>query len=175
MCGVVTLETLMIKLRTANPLSAIPISAMLAAIVLAVGGCTPGGADRSPSLASVPLARGAHVIVHVRVCNKGANAFCALELVVVGDGYRNSVQLLMAETRLLKRLHWKHANADTGLERAAYTPGDKLRMTYATPKGDLESVELGWVQRSRAITIALSHVMFENTPALSMLVEEGPG
>ncbi len=147
----------------------------MVAVVLAVAGCAPGGADRVPSLASVPLARGAHVIVHVRVCNKGANAFCALELVVAGDGYRNSGQMLTAETILLKRLRWKHANADTGLERAAYDPGDKLRITYATPKGDLESVELGWVQRRRPVTVALSHVMFENKPALSMLVEEGPG
>ncbi len=148
---------------------------MIAIVVLVVGGCAPGGADRTPSLASVPLVRGAHVRVRVRVCNKGANAFCALELVVAGTGYRTSMQLLRAETALLKRLHWRHANADTGLERAAYAPGGKLRLTYATPKGDLESVDLGWVQRNRTIRVALAHVMFENEPAMSMLVEDGPG
>jgi hypothetical protein len=163
------------KVRIGSPLGAAAISASIAAVVLAVGGCGSGGADRSPSLARVPLVRGAHVMVHVRVCNKGANAFCALELVVVGGGYRTPSEMLTAETGLLKRLHWKHANADTGLERAAYAPGDKLRLTYATAKGDLESVELGWVQRNRVVTVALAHEMFENTPALSMLVEEGAG
>jgi hypothetical protein len=110
-----------------------------------------------------------------RVCDAGANAFCAVELVLAGSGYPSPDALLTAETRLLRRLHWKRVNADTGLERAAYSPAGRLRLTYATARGELESVEFGWVQRPHRIAVALADTLFDRTPALAMQVEVGQG
>jgi hypothetical protein len=160
--------------RTARKRCAVALSVLLTPS-LALGGCGPDTGPRSPSLSAVPLAPRAHVLLQVRACNRGANAFCALELVVVGEGYPTAAALLSSETRLLRRLHWRRANADTGLERAAYSPGGHLRLTYATAHGELEGIELGWVQRRRPISVALAHALFQNTPALSLLVEEGQG
>jgi hypothetical protein len=115
------------------------------------------------------------VLLKVHACNGGANAFCALQLVVVATGYPNSNALLDRETQLLGRMHWRRANADTGLQRAAYSPRGKLRLTYATAHGELEGIELGWARRRRAIQVALARTLFVNQPALSLLVEEGTG
>lgn len=147
-------------------------AALLVALLLAA--CGSGG-DQSPPLTRVPMPPHSKVVLDVHACNRGANAFCALKLVVAGDGYPTSKAMAATETALLRQLHWRHANADTGLEQAAYSPGDKLRLTYATPKGDLASIELGWIQRKNSVEVALSHTLFANHPALSMLVEQGPG
>ena len=102
------------------------------------------------------------------------NAFCALELVVAARATDREGDAL-GESVLLRRLHWRPANADTGLERAAYSPGDKLRVTYATGHGELASIELGWTKRRRVVEVALARLLFANRPAMSMLVEIGPG
>jgi hypothetical protein len=44
---------------------------------------------------------------------------------------------------------------------------------YATASGDLEAIDLGWIRRARAITLALSHSLFSHQPALSLLLEKG--
>ena len=46
-------------------------------------------------------------------------------------------------------LGWTGANADTGQQRAADSPGHKLRLTYAPAAGDLQGIDLGWIKRSR--------------------------
>lgn len=115
------------------------------------------------------------MVTDIRACDGGANAYCGLELVVVGHGYRSPDALLAGESKLLRRLHWHHANADTALERAADSPADRLRVTYATTKGELTSIELGWVHRRPAFAVALAHTLFGRQPALAMVVEEGAG
>jgi len=149
--------------------------ALLCSLSPLIVGCSPDTGPRSPSLSLVPLAPRARVLLQVRACNGGANAFCALQLVVVGSGYPTAHALLDAETHLLRTHHWLKVNADTALERAAYSPGGKVRVTYATAHGELESIELGWTQRRRPITVALAHTLFENRPALALLVENGTG
>jgi hypothetical protein len=151
------------------------LSVLVCSLSLLLVGCSPSTGPRSPSLKLVPLAPNSRVLLHVRVCNRGTNAFCALQLVVVGRGYRTAVAMIDSETRLLHALRWRRVNADTGLERAAYSPSGRLRLTYATAHGELESIELGWTQRRRKITVALAHTLFANTPALALLVEEGSG
>jgi hypothetical protein len=81
--------------------------------------------------------------------------------------------MLSAENRLLRRRKWSSANAPIGLERAADSPGDKLRVTYATASGDLEGVDLGWINRGHRVTLALSHALFAHTSTLSFLLELG--
>ncbi len=143
------------------------------AVIVALAGCGQGNGQHTPNLAQLPLARGARVQVAVRRCDPGANAFCAWELLVSGSGYRSSIALLHAEHRQLKSLGWTSADADTGQQQAADSPGHRLRLTYATPDGDLRGIDLGWIKRSRTLTLALSRAMFAHTVAISVLYEEG--
>jgi hypothetical protein len=163
------------KARCATACGAKARLVSLCAIALVLAGCSPDTGPRSPSLATVPLAPHSRVLLQIRACNSGNNSFCALQLVVVGDGYPSSDALLESETGTLHKLHWRSVNADTGLQRAAYSPSGKLRLTYATAHGELEGIELGWAKRRRAIEVALAHALFRKTPALSFLVEEGTG
>ncbi len=140
----------------------------------ALAGCG-GSGGRAPSLAGLPLPLGAKVTLSKRTCDRGANAFCSLQIVVTGRGYRSSVQMLHAERRLLGHRRWAHAAAPIGLELAADSPGDRLRVTYATASSDLEGVDLGWIRRVRPVTLALSHTIFAHTSALSMLLVLGTG
>lgn len=150
------------------------VSASPLVVVLLLAGCGSAG-DRTPSLARVPMPPRSKVILDLHACNAGSDAYCALQLVIAGKGYRTSVSMISAEAAVLRRLHWRHENADTALEHAAYSPGDKLRLTYATPKSELASIELGWVTRAHAVQVTLAHTLFADRPALSMLVEIGPG
>jgi hypothetical protein len=110
-----------------------------------------------------------------RTCDRGANAYCSLQLVVVGRHYQTSRQLVRAERSLLERHHWAHANAPVGIEFAADSPSDRMRVTYATAGNDLLGVDQGWIKRGRPITLALSHAMFANTSAMSVLLVLGTG
>jgi hypothetical protein len=159
----------------ARPSGTSVLVALLCSLSLLIVGCSPDTGPRSPSLSLVPLAPHSHVMLQVRACNGGANPFCSLQLVVVGSGYSTAHALLDTEAQLLRRRHWRKVNADTALERAAYSPGGKVRLTYATAHGELESIELGWTQRRRLITVALAHTLFENRPAIALLVENGTG
>jgi len=147
----------------------------LCAVASVLAACGPNTGAGSPALSTVPLAPHSHVALRIRACNKGADAFCALELVLVGHGYTTSNALLDSEASLLARLHWRQAHADTGLERAANSPGGGLRLTYATARGELQSIGLGWSKRAPALAVALAHTMFDNVPALALLVEVGSG
>ena len=140
----------------------------------ALAGCGGNGGDRSPALGKLPLAPGSRVVARVQRCDHGQNAYCAWELVVVNRGYANSWDLVAGERRSLSVHGWTQTHADTGDEHAAQSPGDKLRVTYATAMGDLKDAELGWVKRSHAISVALSHTIFERAAAMSVLLELGP-
>jgi hypothetical protein len=147
----------------------------LLAVVLAAGliaACGAGG-DRVPALSRLPLARGLRVTTLLRSCNPGANAFCALQFVVVGSGYSSGVAMRHAETVLLRHRGWHKANAPVGQELAADSPGDKLRVTYATASDELQAVGLGWIKRPRRLTVALAHDIFARRSALAMVLQLG--
>jgi hypothetical protein len=145
----------------------------LLAIAATLAGCGQSSADRTPNVSQLPLVQGASVVSQVRDCDKGANAFCAIELVVVDRHYKNSDDLLLSEHHQLLSHGWSGAGGDTGNERAADSPGHKLRLTYATATGDLQGIELGLIQRPRKIALALSSALFSQAPTLSMMLEVG--
>jgi hypothetical protein len=127
-----------------------------------------------PDSARLPLVSGAQIVQRVRQCDRGANAFCSLELVVVDPRYHNSLDLLTDEHQHLMSLGWTGANAEIGEERAADSPGHKLRVTFSTAGGDLKGIDLGWIHRSRKTALALSHALFDHSSALSVMLEYGP-
>lgn len=124
-----------------------------------------------PQASQLPLVSGSKIVAQVKQCDKGANAYCALELVVVGSSYKNSQDFLGIERERLVTLGWTREGADTGNEHAVDSPGHKLRLTYATALGDLTGIDLGWIKRPRPITLALSRTLFQRAPALSMMLE----
>ena len=139
----------------------------------ALAGCGQSAKSRTPDVSQLPLVQGATVVTQVRECDKGADAFCAIELVVADRRYKTSDDLLLSEHHQLLSHGWSGAGGDTGNERAADSPGHKLRLTYATATGDLQGVELGQIKRPGKIWIALSHTLFDQVPALSMMLEVG--
>lgn len=139
----------------------------------ALAGCGQSAKSRTPDVSQLPLVQGATVVTQVRECDKGANAFCAIELVVADRRYKTSDDLLLSEHHQLLSHGWSGAGGDTGNERAADSPGHKLRLTYATATGDLQGVELGQIKRPGKIWIALSHTLLDQVPALSMMLEVG--
>ena len=148
----------------------LPVSIALALVAI---GCGAGSGGREPSLAAVPLTAGAHIVLHVRRCDRGANAYCALQLVVVGPRYSSSTALLDSERRHLGTLGWSKSQTDTGDETAADSPGHELRLIYATAALDLKDIDLGWVRRSPVIARALSRTMFDRASAISLMLEMG--
>ena len=144
----------------------------MAALLLA--GCGSSG-SKLPDASRIPLVDGASVVARAQECDRGSNAYCSVVLVVADPRYHSSLDLLKSERRHLHDVGWSLANGNTGNENAADSPGHKLRVTYSTPDGDLQGIELGWIQRPRKITLALSHALFARSAALSMLLERGNG
>lgn len=145
----------------------------LLALVAALGGCGQGTRLRIPASSALPLVAGAGIIANVTQCDPGANAFCARQLVVVGSRYSSSDELLASENRRLRQLGWTGTHADISDERAAESPGHRLRVTYATATGDLQGIEQGWIKRSRTIYLALDRALLDRTPAISVMLEAG--
>ncbi len=132
-----------------------------------------GGAVRRPRVALLPLVPGAHVVTNVRVCDKGAKAYCALQLVVADTRFQSSRQLVLAEQNLLRAHKWTAASAQTADELANESPGNKLRVTYATAFGDLKGIDLGWIGRTQQVQQSLSHQMFAGNAAMSAQLQAG--
>jgi hypothetical protein len=151
------------------------ITAALAPIALigALAGCGPGGTGKAPALENVPLLPGAKIVARSHECDKGANPYCALALVVVDPRFKNSDQLVSAEHDWVHAAGWRGVTADTGDENAAESPGHEYRVTYATASGDLKGIDLGWIHRSKKIAKALSHSLFAHASAMSVLLEHG--
>ncbi len=147
---------------------------MLAALALpaAIAGCGQSG-SKAPDLSKLPLVPGASVVTQAKQCDQGANAYCAWELVVADHRFKSSTDLLISEHRQLISAGWSGADGDTGEQHAADSPGHKLRVTYATADGDLKGIDLGWIRRSRAVTLALSKALFDRVPTLSFMLELG--
>lgn len=150
--------------------------AVLTAILgcLAVVGCGQT-ADHRPSLqaGAVPLVGGAHVVARVRSCDRGGNAYCALQLVVVSRGFRSSTDLLAGEARRLRGLGWTSTIGDTPQERSADSPGHRLRLSYALASDDLRSWDQGTLKRRPGIARALAYAMFRRAPTLSLMLQTG--
>jgi len=117
---------------------------------------------------------GVNIVAQVHQCDKGANAFCAIELVVVGPRFKSSTDLVKAQRRRLRESGWMGVAPDDGQQRAAQSPGQRLRITYATAAADLLGIDLEWIKRPRPITLALAHTMFDRASAMSILLEAGP-
>lgn len=149
------------------------ITALAILLAWAVAGCGATVSTRTPSLAGVPLVAGAHVFAHMTRCDRGANAYCAVQLVVTDPSYSSSGALLTSERQHLKALGWGLTYADTGDERGAESPGHKLRLVLATAALDLKGVDLGWIRRSRMIARAMAETMFDRVSALSLMLESG--
>jgi hypothetical protein len=146
--------------------------ALLALVALA--GCGHATSARSLTLRRVPLVSGATVIHQVMQCDRGANAFCAIEAVIVDRRFTSSGALTASEDRLLHHLGWKSSAGDDGVEAAADSPGQKLRVTYATAIDDLIGLDEHWIKRPFSIEMALDRTLFNRTPAMSILLEVGP-
>jgi hypothetical protein len=149
----------------------VQVAAIVVGSVVALSGC--GGSERSPKLSSLPVVRGAQVVSKVRVCDKGANHYCALELVLTDPHYASPRDLVLAESKLLRSHGWSGASAQTGDELADESPDNKLRLTYATAYGDLHDIEFGWVQRTHRTQEALSKQMFAGAIAMSAQLQVG--
>ncbi len=146
---------------------------LTAAITVTVAGCGSGGGGRTPQLSSLPLAPGVRVMTNVRQCNGGSNAYCAVELVVLGPRYRSPRALVLAERDRLRAQGWIGASPTTGDQLANESPNNKLRVTYATAFEDLKGVDLGWITRSWPTISALDQTLFSRTVAMSVLLEIG--
>jgi hypothetical protein len=151
-----------------SPLLLAPI-----ATALTLCGCGHAGAGHPPALSGMPLVGGAKIVSAAKQCDRGANAYCALELVVVDTRYETSEDLRAAEHLVLGSRGWSRTGGDTGQESAADSPQNKVRLTYATADGDLRGVDLGWIQRSRKTTLALSREIFDRAPTISLMLETG--
>ncbi len=145
------------------------------ACAIALGACGASTADRTPNLNDLPLVPGATIVAQEKRCDMGANAYCAVEFVVVDRRFHSSEDLVHAQHQLLMQHGWSSANADIGPERAADSPGHKLRVTFATAFGELTGIDLGWIKRTRSITLALSRTMVQRQSAMSMMLEIGNG
>ena len=142
---------------------------------LALGACGGGGSSSRPvSLSSLPLVDGASVLTQTRQCDGGVNSFCAIVAVIVDRGASSSGALATSEYNHLHALGWTGAAGDNGDERAANSPGHKLRVTYSTAQGDLTGIDLGWIKRPWTITSSLSRAMYQRIPTMSIMLERGP-
>jgi hypothetical protein len=143
------------------------------AIAALLTACGAGNQTRAPDLHKLPLVDGARVVSQTRVCDRGANPFCGIELVVVAPRYRSSTDIVSGEHTQLRRHGWTGVNADIGQERAADSPSHALRVTYAAATGELNGIELGWIKRSQTTALALSRTLFDRAPAMFVLLEVG--
>ncbi len=131
------------------------------AVVVATG---HGGTPRAIGLKNIPLPAGTSVMAQVRSCDRGVNAYCALEVVIVGRRYQSSAVLRTAYQRQLTQLGWTAARGPDGNELAADSPGHELRLTYATAYGELLGIDSTWIERAAPISHSLSDILFDRAP-----------
>lgn len=144
----------------------------LAALLMA--GCGGSGSPPGVSLHSVPLVPGARVIEQTRQCDRGANAFCAVEAILVDRRLSSSGALVTRERKLLRQAGWSRASGDFGQEHGADSSGHRLHVTYGTALADLTGIVEGWIKRPHTFAVALSDQIFARAPAMALMVETGP-
>ncbi|MGI8715116.1 MAG: hypothetical protein ACR2NR_18420 [Solirubrobacteraceae bacterium] len=140
---------------------------------IAVAGCGQSGSHQISSPHGIPLVAGVRIVAQTRSCDRGANPYCSLQLVVVGARYPTATALLTGEEQRLRTVGWTSTVGDTPKERSADSPGHKLRLSYALAADDLESWDLGSLKRRPSIARALAATMFERVPALSLMLQAG--
>ena len=155
-------------------LRAVPALLVLALAGLALAGCGSGGSSSPLSLTQLPLIPGASIVAQTRQCDRGSNAFCAIEAVIVDRQAHSSGGLVANEHKHLRSLGWTTSAGDDGNEVAANSPGHKVRVTYATAMDDLIGLDEKWIKRPWPIWSSLSQSMFSRTPAMSIMLEAGP-
>jgi hypothetical protein len=146
---------------------------VMCAVVLAGCGAHSGGGN-VPNVAGLPLVRGSAIVARITECDRSANAFCGVELVVVNRESHSSGELVAMERSRLRKSGWSIGQGDIPAERSASSPDGRLRVTYATASGDLLGIDLGWISRSRPVGQALARAMFERQPTMSIMLETGP-
>ncbi len=148
-----------------------------AATTVGIGACSGGEGPHTPSVGDVPLVPGGNVVLQTRDCNSGANAYCGIVLVVQNRRYASSRSLVLAERDRLRANGWSGVSPDSGNELANESPGNKLRLTYATAANDLQGVELGWIARPGKLAgpfaMTLDRAVFSGVPTMSLLLETG--
>jgi hypothetical protein len=142
--------------------------------LVAVAGCGQGSTSSSLNLQQVPLVPGAKIMSTSTQCDRGSNPFCAIEAVIVDPRFKSSGALVATEDRRLHQFGWKSSAGDDGDEVAADSPGQKLRVTFASAVGDLIGIDEKWITRSGEITTALDQTVLKRTPAMSIMLEQGP-
>jgi hypothetical protein len=142
--------------------------------LLALAGCGTATHTKPLSVHQVPLIPGASIVTQATQCDGGSDPFCAIEAVVVDHHATSSGALVASEDRRLHQLGWKSSAGDDGDEVAADSPGQVLRLTFATGLDDLIGIDEHWIIRSPAITSALDHALFTKAPSMSIMLEVGP-
>lgn len=148
------------------------LAAFLALLGLVLAGCGGVGNKRDVGVTQLPLPAGARVASSVRVCDRGANPFCAVQLVVVGapSTYPTSADLLNAENHRLQKLGWTDSRGDTGKQLAAESPGHELRVTLDSAYNDLLALDTSQIHRAAATGRALSAAIFDRRSAISLML-----
>lgn len=146
----------------------------LTAATLALAGCGHGTARSPLHSEQVPLPPGAEIVTQARQCDRGVNAFCALELVVVDPSLRSSGDLVTLENRALRQAGWSDVTGDAGNERGSNSPGQKLHLNYGTALADLVGQGAGWFKRAPGIGLALSRQFLRHIPAIALALQTGP-
>lgn len=144
---------------------------VVVAVVVATTG--QGGTPRAIGLRDIPLPDRTRVATQVRTCDRGALAYCSLQVVVIGEGYPSSSLLRAAYRQTLTRLGWTMTRGPDGNETAADSPGHELRLTFATAYEDLLGIDSKWIQRAAPISHALSATLFDRAAALSIMLVRG--
>ena len=146
------------------------------ALALAVGlaGCGASTVERTPTASDVPLVPGAKIATQVRECDQGSRAYCTIELVVLDSKYPSSDILAHDESHALRKAglvarRRRHLDRDGGeLARAqAATHLSRRRPTTCSRSTS------GRSPGPTTITHALSSSIFDQTPAMSMMLEVG--
>lgn len=143
------------------------------AAALALAGCGAVQNKRDIGLKDVPLPPGTRITTSVRVCDRGANRFCAQQLVVVGDRYASSADLFNSLNARLHKLGWSVSRGDTGKQLAAQSPGNEVRLYFDTAYNDLLAIDSSWIKRSAPIGRALSATIFGRQSAVSLMLVRG--
>jgi hypothetical protein len=147
--------------------------AAMVAVALVIVASGRGATPRAIGLKNIPMVAGTRVTSQVRSCDHGVNSYCALQVVVVGDRYASPHALRATYGANLLKLGWAMTKGPDGNETAADSPGHELRLTFATAYEDLLGVDSNWIQRTAAISHALSSAMFNRAPALSIMLVRG--
>jgi hypothetical protein len=149
------------------------VLAVVVAVAVVIVATGRGGTPRAIGLQNIPVVPGTRVMATVRSCDRGADPYCSLQVVLVGTRRQSSAALRATYGQRLLKLGWTTTRGPDGNETGADSPGHELRLTFATAYEDLLGIDSNWIQRTAAISHALSSTMFDRAPALSVMLLRG--